>query len=238
MRTPPVFEPGVLFIGPDGTDRAGARVMISVGLTGGIASGKSEVAGMLAAKGAAVIYADQIGHEVYRRGTDEYLHVVAAFGAEVIGEDGEIDRRRLGAKVFGDAEARQRLQAIVWPAMRRMMEERLAALEGQGVPVAVLEAAVLIEADWLPLVGEVWVVEASPEVARQRLMAYKGLSAAEAEARLDAQLSNEERRRHADVVIDNGGSLEQTRRQVDRLWAGLKERVAAAASSRSEGSSG
>lgn len=212
--------------------------MISVGLTGGIASGKSEVAGMLAAKGAAVIYADQIGHEVYRRGTDEYLQVVAAFGADVIGEDGEIDRRRLGTKVFADAEARQRLQAIVWPAMRRVMEERLAALEGRGVPVAVLEAAVLIEADWLPLVGEVWVVEASPEVARQRLMAYKGLSAAEAGARLDAQLSNEERRRHADVVIDNGGSLERTRRQVDRLWAGLKERVAAAASSRSEGNSG
>jgi dephospho-CoA kinase len=212
--------------------------MISVGLTGGIASGKSEVAGMLAPKGAAVIYADQIGHEAYRRGTDEYLQVVAAFGAEVIGEGGEIDRRRLGEKVFNDAEARQRLQAIVWPAMRRMMEERLAALEGRAVPVAVLEAAVLIEADWLPLVDEVWVVEASPEVARQRLMAYKGLSAAEAGARLGAQLSNEERRRHADVVIDNGGSLDETRRQVDRLWAGLKERAAAAASSRSEGSSG
>lgn len=212
--------------------------MISVGLTGGIASGKSEVAGMLAAKGAAVIYADQIGHEAYRRGTDEYLQVVAAFGSDVIGEDGEIDRRRLGAKVFDDTEARQRLQAIVWPAMRRMMEERLATLEEQGVRVAALEAAVLIEADWLPLVDEVWVVEASPEVARQRLMSYKGLSSAEAEARLGAQLSNEERRRHADVVIDNGGSLEETRRQVDRLWAGLKERAAPAAPSRSEGSSG
>jgi len=212
--------------------------MIRVGLTGGIASGKSEVAGMLAAKGAAVIYADQVGHEVYRRGSDEYLQVVATFGAEVIGEDGEIDRRRLGAKVFNDTEARQRLQAIVWPAMRRMMEERLNALERQGVPVTVLEAAVLIEADWLPLVGEVWVVEASPEVTRQRLMAYKGLSPAEAEARLSAQLSNEERRRHADVVIDNGGSLEETRRQVDRLWTGLKERAAPAASSRSESDSG
>jgi len=216
----------------------GASDMITVGLTGGIANGKSEVAAMLAAKGAAVVYADQIGHEAYRRGTEEYLQIVAAFGAEVIGEDGEIDRRRLGEKVFNDPEARQRLQAIVWPAMRRMMEERLAALERQGAPVAVLEAAVLIEADWLPLADEVWVVEAAPEVARQRLMAYKGLSAAEAEARLGAQLSNEERRRHADVVIDNGGSLEDTRRQVDRLWAGLKERAAPAASSRSEGSSG
>jgi len=212
--------------------------MITVGLTGGIACGKSAVAGMLAAKGAAVIYADLIGHEVYRRGTDEYLQIVAAFGTDVIGSDGEIDRRRLGEKVFNDAEARQRLQAIVWPAMRRMMEERLAVFEGQGAAVTVLEAAVLIEADWLPLVDEVWIVEASPDVARQRLMAYKGLSSAEAEARLSAQLTSEERRRHADVVIDNGGRLEETQRQVDRLWVELKERATAAASSRSEGSSG
>ena len=81
-------------------------------------------------------------------------------------------------------------------------------------------------------------VEAPPEVARRRLVAYKGLSAAEAEARLAAQLSNEERRRHADLVIDNGGSLEDTRRQVERLWEGLKERAAPVASSRSEDSSG
>jgi dephospho-CoA kinase len=212
--------------------------MITVGLTGGIACGKSAVAGMLAAKGAAVIYADLVGHEAYRRGTDEYLQIVAAFGADVIGPDGEIDRRRLGEKVFNDAEARQRLQAIVWPAMRRMMEERLAAFERQGAAVTVLEAAVLIEADWLPLVDEVWIVEASPDVARQRLMAYKGLSSPEAEARLGAQLTGEERRRHADVLIDNGGSLEETQRQVDRLWVELKERATAAASSRSEGSSG
>ena len=192
---------------------------------------------MLAAKGASVINADLIGHEVYRRGTDEYLQIVAAFGTDVIGQDGEIDRRRLGAKVFDDPAARERLQAIVWPAMRRMMEERLAEFERQGVQIAALEAAVLIEADWLPLVDEVWVVEASPDVARQRLMAYKGLSSSEAQARLDAQISSEERGRHADVVIDNGGGLEETRRQVDRLWAGLRERASTAASSRSEGSS-
>jgi dephospho-CoA kinase len=238
MKASPGLQAGVLFIGGSNAGRIGAGGMITVGLTGGIACGKSAVAGMLAAKGAAVIYADLIGHEAYRRGTDEYLQIVAAFGTDVIGSDGEIDRRRLGGKVFNDAEARQRLQAIVWPAMRRMMEERLAAFERQGAPVTVLEAAVLIEADWLPLVDEVWIVEASPDVARQRLMAYKGLSPAEAEARLSAQLTSEERRRHADVVIDNGGSLEETQRQVDRLWIELKERATAAASSGSEGSSG
>jgi len=236
MKMPPVCKPGVLFIGAAQARRSGASDMIAVGLTGGIACGKSEVTAMLAAKGAAVINADLIGHEVYRRGTDEYLQIVAAFGTDVIGQDGEIDRRRLGAKVFDDPAARERLQAIVWPAMRRMMEERLAEFERQGVQIAALEAAVLIEADWLPLVDEVWVVEASPDVARQRLMAYKGLSSSEAQARLDAQISSEERGRHADVVIDNGGSLEETRRQVDRLWAGLRERASTAASSRSEGS--
>src|SRR3972149_6751108 len=142
--------------------------MITVGLTGGIACGKSAVAGRLAAKGASVIYADLIGHEAYRRGTDEYLQIVAAFGTDVIGPDDEIDRRRLGEKVFNDAEARQRLQAIVWPAMRRMMEERLAAFEREGTAVTVLEAAVLIEADWLPLVDEVWIGQASAGVARPR----------------------------------------------------------------------
>lgn len=203
--------------------------MITVGLTGGFGSGKSAVAEMLAAKGATVMYADQVGHEVYRRGTDEYLQIVAAFGPEFIGEDGEIDRRRLGQTVFADSQARQRLEAVVWPAMRRLMERRLAELEAAGTRVAVLEAALLIEADWLPLVDEVWLVEAPPDVARQRLIQNRGFTSEQAQARLEAQLGNQERRRHADVIIDNGGSLEETRRQVDRLWTKLKERAAVVA---------
>jgi dephospho-CoA kinase len=196
-----------------------------IGLTGGIASGKSLVAQWLAEHGAVVINADKVGHEAYRRGTETYRAVVDTFGPEVVGLDGEIDRKALGAKVFADPTARRRLEEIVWPAMRRMMEERLAELRAQGTPVAVLEAALLIEADWLSLVDEVWLVTASPETARRRLMERNGLTPEQAEARLRSQLSNEKRRAYADVVIENDGTLEELRRAVDAAWAAFQERM-------------
>lgn len=196
-----------------------------IGLTGGIASGKSLVCQQLAERGAAVIDADKVGHEAYRRGTETYRAVVEAFGREVVAPDGEIDRKALGAKVFADPEARRRLEEIVWPPMRRMMEERLAELRAQGVAVAVLEAALLIEADWLPLVDEVWLVAASPETVRRRLMERNGLSPERAEARFRAQLLNEKRRPYAQVVIENDGSLEELRRAVDEAWAALEARL-------------
>lgn len=209
--------------------------MIAIGLTGGIASGKSLVSAMLAEKGVPVIEADKVGHQTYRRGTEAYRGLVEAFGTEVAVPDGEIDRRALGARVFGDPQARRRLEAIVWPAMRRMMAERLAELREQGRPVAVLEAAVLVEADWTPLVDEVWVVTVPEEVARERLVRRNGLTSEEATARIRAQLSNQERVQHADVVIDNGGSLEALRQQVERAWADLKARLAASAPESGQG---
>ena len=196
-----------------------------IGLTGGIASGKSLVSQQLAERGAVVIEADKVGHEAYRQGTETYRAVVEAFGREIAGPDGEVDRRALGAKVFADPEARRRLEEIVWPAMRSLMEERLAELRTQGASVAVLEAALLIEADWLPLADEVWLVTASPETARRRLMERNGLTAEQAESRLRAQLTNEKRRAYADVVIENDGSLEELRRAVDEAWSRLEARV-------------
>ncbi len=193
-----------------------------IGLTGGIASGKSLVSQQLAERGAVVIDADKVGHEAYRRGTETYRAVVEAFGTEIVGPDGEIDRRALGAKVFADPEARRRLEEIVWPAMRRMMESRLTELRDQGTSVAVLEAALLIEADWLPLVDQVWLTAAPPETARQRLIQRNGLTVEQAEARLRAQLSNEKRRSYADVVIENDASLEELRRAVDEAWSKLE----------------
>ncbi len=204
--------------------------MIAIGLTGGIASGKSLVSAMLAEKGVPVVEADKVGHQAYRRGTEAYRLVVEAFGAEVVVADGEIDRRALGARVFGDAQVRRRLEAIVWPAMRDMMAQRLGELRDQDVAVAVLEAAVLIEADWTPLVDEVWVVVVPEEVARERLVRRNGLIPEEATARIRAQLSNEERVQHADAVIDNSGSLEALREQVERAWADLKARLPASES--------
>jgi dephospho-CoA kinase len=196
-----------------------------IGLTGGIAGGKSLVSRQLAERGAVIVDADKVGHEAYRPGTETYRAVIEAFGHDIVGTDGEIDRRALGGKVFGDPEARRRLEEIVWPAMRRMMQERLAELREEGTAVAVLEAAVLIEADWLPLVDEVWLVTAAPETVRRRLFERNGLTPEQAEARIRAQLSNEKRRSYADVVIENDGSLEDLRRAVDESWSRLETRV-------------
>ena len=196
-----------------------------IGLTGGIASGKSLVSQQLAELGATVIDADRMGHEAYRKDTETFRQVVDAFGQEIVGADGEVDRKALGAKVFADPAQRRRLEEIVWPAMRRMMEERLAEMRSQGTEVAVLEAALLIEADWLPLADEVWLVTATPETARRRLMERNGLNAEQAESRLRAQLTNEKRRPYADVAIENDGTTEELRRAVDEAWSKLEIRV-------------
>lgn len=198
---------------------------IAIGLTGGIASGKSVISSLLAERGALIVDADRLGHESYRAGTETFRRVVETFGRDIVGADGEIDRKRLGAKVFGDAGARKRLEAIVWPAIREMARERIEEARRQGVPVVVLEAAVLIEAGWQDLVDEVWVAEVDPETAIQRLASRNGLTREQAEARLRAQLSNEERRRHADVVIENNGTLDDLQRRVDEAWARLRERA-------------
>ena len=196
-----------------------------IGLTGGIASGKSLVSQQLAELGATVIDADKLGHESYRQGTGTYRAVIEAFGQDVARADGEIDRSALGGKVFGDPDARKRLEAIVWPAIRRLAKERIEQLRGQGTQVAVLEAAVLIEAGWLDIVDEVWLVLTSPEVARQRLIERNGLTAEQADARIAAQLTNEQRRPHAQIVIENNGALEQLHRAVNDAWSKLTAQV-------------
>lgn len=196
-----------------------------IGLTGGIASGKSLVSQRLAELGAVILDADKLGHETYRQGSETFHAVLEAFGEDVVGADGEIDRRALGGKVFGDPAARHRLEDIVWPAIRRLAQERLDELRGEGVPVVVLEAAVLIEASWTDIVDEVWVVMAKPETVHTRLAARNGLTAEQAEARIRAQLTNEERRPHAQLIIENEGSLEELRRAVDEAWSSLAARV-------------
>ena len=199
------------------------RVTLVIGLTGGIASGKSVVSQMLADRGALVIDADKVGHEAYAPGSGCYEAVIEAFGRDIVGPDGQIDRKALGGKVFGNPAERKRLEGIVWPWMRATMERRLAGLRAEGIPVVVLEAAVLIEADWIPIVDQVWLVTVSPAIARQRIMSRNGLAAEQADARIAAQLTNAERERHAQVVIDNSASLDDLRRRVDAEW----ERLAA-----------
>lgn len=198
---------------------------VVIGLTGGIASGKSVVSSMLAQRGALVIDADEVGHDAYRPGSDCYRAVIDAFGEAITRKGGEIDRKALGAKVFSDPAERRRLEAIVWPWMRGTMERRLAELRREGQAVVVLEAAVLLEADWTPLVDAVWVVTAPPAQARERMISRNGLTAGQADARIAAQLTNEQRSRRADVTIDNSGTLEQLEERVAAAWQRLGARV-------------
>jgi dephospho-CoA kinase len=200
-------------------------VTVVIGLTGGIASGKSAVSAMLAGHGALIIDADKVGHEAYAPGSDCYRDVIAAFGNDIVGADGQIDRKALGAKVFGAPEQRKRLEGIVWPWMRTTMERRLAALRDEGVPAVVLEAAVLLEADWTPLVDQVWVVVAAPEIARKRIVKRNGLTVEQADQRIAAQLTNDERAAKAHLIIENNGTLEELRERVNAAWGTLAARA-------------
>lgn len=184
-----------------------------------MAAGKSTVARRLKELGALVVDADQLGHRAYAAGTPGFAKVVAAFGEEVLTTDGEVDRRRLGGKVFGNPAELRKLTDIVWPEIRRLADAEIAAGRTANPDgVVVLEAAVMVEAGWRDGLDEIWVVEVEPECAIQRAAVRDGLSAAAARKRLRAQTSNAERRRHADVVLRNSGSLQHLRTQVDAQW--------------------
>ena len=169
-----------------------------------------------------MVDADKLGHRVYARGRPAFAKVVAAFGQDVVGEDGEIDRKALGAKVFGDSGELRRLTDIVWPAILELAQAELAAARAAKATVAVLEAAVLIEANWQRAVDEVWAVAIPPALAVARASARDGVDAAAVQARIDAQLANAERAAHAQVVIDNAGSADSLRAQVDAQWQRLQ----------------
>ncbi|GBD23344.1 Dephospho-CoA kinase [bacterium HR29] len=203
--------------------------MFVIGLTGGIASGKSTVAGYFRERGVPVIDADILGHRTYEPGAEAYSKVIEAFGNDILAADGTIDRKVLGAKVFGKPQELKRLTDIVWPAIRRLASQELAELEAGGNELAVLEAAVLLEAGWEDLTDEIWAVIVEPELAVQRLRSRNGLDEAAAWARIRSQLSNEERVRRAHVVIENNGTLDELRDRFEREWNALSARVRAAA---------
>ena len=192
--------------------------MTVVGLTGSICSGKSTIARFLAGIGASVIDADEIGHEAYRPHSETWQQVVDAFGRGILTADGQIDRRKLGGIVFKDPEALRRLNGIMHPGMHRVAERRIEQLKNDGARVIVLEAPLLVEANWLDLVDEVWVAQANEENSLKRCRDRSGLSEAQARSRLASQLPPEEKARHADVIIDTNVSLADVESKVKELW--------------------
>jgi dephospho-CoA kinase len=214
-----------------------------VGLTGNIACGKSTVVEMLRELGAHVIDADRVTHELQRPGEPVYAQIVAAFGSEILAEPGgPIDRKRLGAIVFADPAALRRLEQIVHPAVHARIEAWLSELARAEIrdwrlaiadasknlqspistlrprKVAVIDAIKLLETGWKPVCDAIWVVTCRPEQQLARLMASRGMSEAEARGRIATQPPQAEKVAQADVVIDNGGSIDNTRRQVEAAW--------------------
>ena len=195
-----------------------------IGITGGIGSGKSTVTQMLEELGAVVIDADRVGHQIYLPDLPAWREIVAAFGAAVLNTDRTINRQALGKIVFADPEALRMLNRIVHPKMFNRMTELIAELHARGgMKAIVVEAAILIEANWMPLVDQVWVVVASEAVVVDRLAKQRNLAPEQVRTRIAAQLSNDERRKHAHVVIRNDGSLEEVRDAVQQAWDGLAQ---------------
>ena len=199
--------------------------MLTIGLTGGIGSGKSVVADLLREQGATIIDADRLGHEAYTPNSEAWTQVVAAFGEGILTAEGEIDRRKLGAIVFSDPAQLERLNGIMHPLMAGMVQQRKVQLSEASVAVAVVEAAVLFEAGWETLVDEVWTTVAPDDVVVERLRQRNGLSAQEASKRINSQMSSEDRIRRSDVVIENASDLVALQHQVKALWeTRVKER--------------
>lgn len=192
--------------------------MVVIGLTGGIGTGKSEVARVLQELGATLIDLDKLGHETYRPHTQCWRELVAAFGEDILQPSGEIDRKKLGAIVFNNPQALAKLNAIVHPQMRRMLEERIKELQSQGIRHIVVEGAIIIETGWAALTDEVWMTAAPEEMVVQRVQARNNLPAESILARIRSQMPQEERIKHAQVVIWNDGDLAQLQECTKEQW--------------------
>jgi dephospho-CoA kinase len=195
---------------------AGIRV---IGLTGGIASGKSSIARFFQAKGAVVIDADQLAREAVDLGSRGLAEVVAAFGKGILMPDGRLDRQRLGVLVFSDSRKRRQLEGILHPEIKRLAEERIACAAGTGQRVLFYMAPLLIEAGATDRVDEVWVVTVRPEVQLERLVLRDGISRDEAQRIIASQMPLAEKEKQGRIVIDNSGTPEETSRRLAEIWA-------------------
>ncbi len=198
--------------------------MYQIGLTGGIASGKSSVSRLLAEWGVPVIDADAIARRIVTPGQPAWQQIVSVFGEQILQPDGTINRRLLGDIIFDDAEKRRKLEEITHPAIWDQITVEVKQAEAAGHRVVVLDIPLLLETDWHDRVDEIWVVYADRQTQLQRLTLRDQLTQQQAESRINSQLSLEEKKQHADIVIDNSGSFDLMRNQVERIWENLHQR--------------
>jgi dephospho-CoA kinase len=194
-----------------------------IGLTGGIASGKSTVIQYLRDKGYPVIDADKLGHRVLEQGNPGYDKVVEKFGIDILNQDNSVNRLVLGRIVFGDPEKLKQLNEISHPIIAEMIQKEFESLVSEDTEgIVLLEAAILIEANWHKMCDYIWVVTLEQDVAVQRLQKRDGLSEIDARSRLDAQLAPEERLAYADVILRNEGTMNDLISKTKQALAGLR----------------
>jgi dephospho-CoA kinase len=204
---------------PDASSAEAPRRPLILGLTGGIASGKSTVGRMLEELGARVIDADQLAREVVEPGTPALAEIARAFGNDVLTADGQLDRKRLGERVFAAPDARRTLNSITHPRIAMLAAQRLEEAGAEGLHAIVYMAPLLVENGLHFMCERVAVVSLDEEVQRRRLIEREGLAAAEVDQRMRAQLPLADKLAVAHYVIDNGGTLEETRQQVAAMWS-------------------
>ena len=193
-----------------------------VGLTGGIASGKSTVAKILQSLGAAIVNADDLAREVVEPGHEAWKEIVASFGADILQSDQTLDRQKLRTLIFNQPEARKRLESIIHPRVRALAEERIRQYAAAGYPVAIYEVPLLFEGNLQEWLRPVILVACDVETQTARLQNRDHLTAADAEKHIAAQMSLKDKRRLADYVIENNGSLEDLERQTRQILEELK----------------
>ena len=192
--------------------------MFVIGLIGGIGSGKSSVSEILKSLGVDVIDADKVGHEAYTPDSEGWRKVISVFGQDIVGPDKQIDRKKLGSIVFSDPNEMDKLNKLMHPIIHDLVKEKIKNFSDQGVNVVLLEAAILIEANWQDLTDEIWLAKANQEVVIERVQLRNNFTREEIIKRIQSQMSNDEREKHADVVIDNDGTIEQLQEKVKTLW--------------------
>ena len=194
-----------------------------IGLTGGIAAGKSMVSGLLAELGAWILDADAISREVVEPGTEGLKAVAAEFGEKVLLPDGTLDRRALGAEVFGDPQKLERLNGILHPIIKAEMLRRAAEIEEQyPEDIVIFDVPLLIESGWQDVADEVWLVSAPVEQRIRRIAMRDGLDEKQTMERISAQMTDEQKAKYADVIINNGGSIQELEERVTKLYAERK----------------